>query len=660
MTTEQDRLYYIWDIETYPNAFLFSGKFRGQGQRQDVFELSFRKNDKQALLNYLNFLKNHNVIMVGFNNIGFDYPIIHKLINEPYTFDALKAYQLAQEIIQSGDYRSNHAIPFKNRWITQLDLWRMNHFDNEAKRTSLKQLQCAMRSHSVEDLPFPVGKILTSQEIDELIKYNIHDVTETEKFLDICQSAVDMRHEMISTAMVDGDVLNYSDVKIGEKYLVKKIGRNKCYSGPKPRQTIRQEIHFKNLILPKIKFETFTCDEAREWFESLVIYPLRKTKGQYKKVISFGGIDFHFGLGGVHGSVNKKIFRSDDQYVIIDLDVAGMYPAVANANDMAPEHLGKDFTLSYRQIPIERKQYKKGTTRNKVLKLSGNGVYGNSNNPYSCFYDPQFTFSTTVNGQLQALQLAEQICKIPGLTLIQANTDGITALVPRSLVWTFDHYKKQWEKDTKLELEQVEYKAMWIRDVNNYIALKTDGTTKLKGAYGYPRDLDEYEGFWNKDYSMMVVPKCAELMLLHDINPEALIGAFTDKFDFMKYVKTKGASRIYVGDTEVQKTCRYYVSTAGQPMKKLDPPRGPEGGYKRKNGLTDKYYNEILISIPQGTWDERIHTKAKTTYGEVTTSIEAGRKVKVCNNADDFNWNDVDFKYYVEEILKLYIGGSND
>jgi len=653
--------YYCYDLEVFPNVFLFSGKWRGSTQPMNVFEISNRRNDKSQLIQFLNYLRDCNAIMTGFNNLGFDFPIVHELLNSPYTFDALKAYQLCAQIIGNGD-RSNQLgflVPYANRHVMQLDLYKLNHFDNQAKRCSLKQLQCAMRSQSVEDLPFPVGKILTSEEIDTLIKYNIHDITETEKFLDICQPAIDMRHELLTSGMVQGDVLNYSDVKIGEQYLVKKIGRNKCYAGSKPRQTFRQEVIFKNIILPKIKFNTFTCHEALEWFQSIIVYPMKKERETFKKVIQIGGLDFHFGLGGVHASVESKVFHSDKDYIIKDIDVAGMYPAVTNANGIAPEHLGKDFTLAYSQLPIERKRYKKGTTHNKVLKLSSNGVFGKTNDMYSCFFDPQHTYSVTVNGQLQLLQLVEKLISIPGLQLIQANTDGITARVPRSLVWTFDAYKKEWEQETSLELEEVDYKSMWIADVNNYLCLKTDGTVKAKGKYWYPVTVDDYEGVWNKDFSMLVVQKCAEAMLIHDINPEAMINAFIDKFDFMKYYKAKGASVLMLGDKEVQKTCRYYVSTKGQPLKKIDPARGPEGTYCRKNSLSDKFYETTLASIAPGTWDERIHTKNKSVYKPVHTSIEAGKLIKLCNNADDFDWSDVDWEYYIEEIKKLYIGETN-
>lgn len=648
-------IYFVFDIETYPNIFTFTGKFRGLPEIY-TFEISARKNQRDQLLWFLDYLKNIKAINVGFNSIGFDYYIIHQLLASPYTFDNNKAYQICQQIINSGAQRFAFNIHHKNRNLEQLDLYLLNHFDNANKKCGLKALEFAMRSQSVEDLPFPPGTILTNEQMDLLIKYNIHDVTETEKFLEICMPAVQMRLDLISDGTLTGDVLNYNDVKIGEKYLVNKIGRSKCYSGSKPKQSIRTEINFKSVVLPKIFFRTETCNEVLQWFKDIIVYPLREEKTKApKKKINFGGIEYVFGLGGVHASVESKIFHSNDEYVIKDVDVSGMYPAVAVANRFAPEHLGESFVINYAQLPIERKQYKKGTTKNKVFKLSSNGAFGKMIDPYSCFYDPKCGYSVTVNGQLQALQLAEKFCEIPGLQIIQANTDGITAYIPRRHLWMFEVHKADWQKETGLELEEVEYKSMFIRDVNNYIAVKSHGETKLKGAYWYPKSIDDYEGNWSKDYSMLVVQKCAEAMIVRDENPEAFIYLNKDKFDFMKRYKANGESKVYIGNTLVSKTVRYYVSTKGEPMRKVDPPRGPEGHFKRKNGLSDSQYTSILSSIPAGTWDSRIHTSNRSVYQEVITSIESGKLVKVCNNADDFDWSDLDWDYYIKEVLKLEI-----
>ena len=66
-----------------------------------------------------------------------------------------------------------------------------------------------------------------------------------------------------------------------------------------------------------------------------------------------------------------------------------------------------------------------------MLKLALNGVYGDSNNVFSVFYDPLFTMSITLNGQLLLCLLAENLMEnVPGLKIIQCNTDGITVRIP--------------------------------------------------------------------------------------------------------------------------------------------------------------------------------------------------------------------------------------
>lgn len=651
-----DKQFYVYDLETYPNCFLFSGKF-AQNAAVQVFEMSFRKNERSQLLSWLSYLQNSDVIMVGFNSLGFDYPITHELLNNPYTFDERTAYILCQQIINSGEYGQTH-IKMAERIIKQLDLAKVNHFDNKNRRTSLKSLQFAMRSESVEDLPIPPGTMLTSEQIDQLISYNIHDITETEKFFWKCKPQIDFRQELLDNAILKGDVLNYSDVKIGTEYLVHRIGRQKCYeSGSKPRQTKRDLIVYKDIILPKIYFRTEPFQEVLEWFkkQTIVVESEEKDKNPSLEA-SLAGLQFHFGVGGVHASVDNKYFESNEEFIIKDVDVSGMYPAVAIANGFEPEHLKGVFLPAYESLQVDRKQYLKGTTMNKVLKLGGNGAFGNSDNPYSCFFDPRMPKQITINGQLQLLQLAESLSLIPRVQLIQANTDGITAYVPRNLEYLFNFWIKSWEQETNLVMEEVNYSKMWIRDVNNYIAVTTKGKVKRKGAYWYPETEDDYEGVWNKDFSEMIVQKAIGKVLIDDMKPEDVVKVASNKFDFMKRYKTQGAAKVYIGDKEMLKTVRYYVSTAGQPMKKISPPKGELGAYKRKSKLSDAFYNKILESIPPGTWDARIHTanKAKNTIGE--TAIESGRLVKECNKACDFNWDDVDYDYYINEVKKLIIG----
>lgn len=654
--------FYIWDLETFANCFLFNGKFDGLPDVQ-TFEISSRRNDKENLRGWISYLQNCGATLVGYNSLSFDYPILHQFLTEPYTFDAIKAHALATNIIGSQEYgRNPNAIPMRERLLPQIDLVKINHFDNPAKRTSLKSLQFAMRSESVEDLPYDPNLDLTHEQMDNLISYGIHDVIETEKFLGKCKKMISMRKDLLDHGVLSGDVLNFSDVKIGTEYLIAKIGRQRCFvSGSNPRQSLRESVPLRDVILPKISFRTKSFNAVLDWFKGQTIWKGSETRPKLEATLA--GLQFYFGIGGVHASVENRKFQTNDEFIIRDVDVGGMYPSIAVANGFAPEHLGHNFVTAYRQLQADRAQYAKGTMMNLVLKLANNGVFGNSNNTYSCFYDPKFTFSITINGQLQLLQLAEYLHLIPGVQLIQANTDGITVLLPKNVENFFNLWCNEWEAHTGLKLEHATYDRMWIRDVNNYIAIDTKGKIKRKGAYWYPINEDDYHGSsgtnWNKDFSNLAAQKGVEAVLLNGWNPGDVVRCFTNPFDFMLRYKTPGGAKVYIGDKEMLKTVRYYISKSGQPMRKIASPKGIVGQFKRKNGIADSLFKEVLSTVGMDKWDERIHTKNKSRYAAVTTSVESGKLVRECNKASDFHWQDVDFDYYEQEIRKLVIGEPN-
>lgn len=655
--------YYIYDLETYPNIFTFAGKFYGQNEFQ-VYEISDRRDDKQALLAALYYLQNINVEMVGFNNIGFDYPILHELLTNPYTFTCQKAYDIAQQIITSQKRGFTvHSVKWSERKIDQVDIMKFCHFDNEAKRTSLKALQFAMRSPSVEDLPFEVGTILNNEEKDILIKYNVHDIQETERFFSLVENLLDMRREFLADGTLQGDVLNYNDVKIGVEYLISRIGKHKCYAGGKARNTYRSTVEFGRIILPKIHYRTEPFQNTLDWFKKQAVYCSVKGAPTPKLQANLGGLEFHFGVGGLHASADNKVFHSDDKYQIIDIDVAGMYPSVAVANRFGPEHLGEGFVHAYKAVKDDRAQYAKGTAKNAAMKLAGNGAFGNFNNPFSPMFDPQCLYLITVNGQLQLLQLAELITLVEGVELIQANTDGITARVERSAIPFFQLWCGEWEKMTGLVLEEVLYDTMWIRDVNNYIA-KYQGKEKYKtkGAYWYPESIKDYSEpvmSWHKDFSNLASIKAAVKAMTLNWPIEMAIRLMTDPFDFMIRERATGQTKIFIGDRQQLKTVRYYVSVSGEKMTKKAPPKGEPGQYKRANKLTDEYFNSVMKEIGKDVWDARIHSKNKKKYeAENVTSVQAGWLVKECNRAEKFDWNDVDWRYYIEEAKKLIVGSK--
>ncbi len=146
--------------------------------------------------------------------------------------------------------------------------------------------------------------------------------------------------------------------------------------------------------------------------------------------------------------------------------------------------------------------------------------------------------------------------------------------------------------------------------------------------------------------------------MTHSWPLEAAIKLVTDKFDFMLRYKATGGSQLFIGEDEQLKTVRYYVSVSGKPMKKISPPKGELGEYKRANKIKDSVFEAVMKEIGKGVWDARVHTKNKSKYGPVETSIEEGWLVKECNVAAKFDWSDVDWKYYIEEAKKLIVGSK--
>lgn len=222
---------WIFDLETYPNTFSFS-IIREDGKFPSIFEVSFRKNDIERIWKCLDYLRDNDCFMVGFNNLQFDYPVLHKLLairdNLPAKGETLakKVFKFAQEEIESmkGDGFGN-VIKESERYVKQIDLFKIHHFDNKAKMTSLKMLEFNMREQNIADLPYAVGTNLKSNEIDVLLKYNMHDVMMTLAFYNHSLSSVQFREQL--TAKYDRDFMNHNDTKIGKDYFIMELEKLK-------------------------------------------------------------------------------------------------------------------------------------------------------------------------------------------------------------------------------------------------------------------------------------------------------------------------------------------------------------------------------------------------------------------------------------------------
>lgn len=660
----------VYDIETFPNVFTLAMECLNS-DASSVWEISQFRDDRRQLIEWFNWLHQTQTPMIGFFNLPFDYPVVHYLYTNPQA-SVEQLYAKSQDIIK-GDRFAN-TVWERDRFAPQIDLMKIHHFDNKAKTTSLKALQINMRSETVVESRIPFNVPVAAHDVDgEVIPYNKHDVKRTKDFAHISMNAINFRIGLIEQFGVD--VLNYSDVKIGAKIFEQRLGEDVCYdrsSGRKvPRQTVRSRIPLSEIIFPYIQFNNPEFRRVLDWMKQQTLTPDDledpdapiKTKGVFTGLkANVGGVDFHFGTGGIHGSVSAQRIIATDEWLIRDIDVKALYPSIAIANDLAPAHLYGAFKPAYQSILDDRAKHKKGTVQNAGFKLAANGPWGQSNNKFTIFFDPQYAMTIPINGQLMLCMLAEWLLTVPTFQLIQINTDGITYRIHASHEPQAAAICKQWEQFTCLTLEDANYKRMWIRDVNNYIAEDVDGKLKQKGAYWFPDPLDYANSIsqasppaWHKDLGALVTIRAAVAAMVHGVDPETFIRLHSDPFDFMCRIKVDRASRLTLGGAPIQSTTRYYVARDGASMVKISPPAGPLGEYKRRNGLTDAEFNRIAATVKAGEHDERIHTKNKSRYEQRETAIQAGWKIAECNDARSFRFDNLDYDWYVQEARKLII-----
>jgi len=413
--------------------------------------------------------------------------------------------------------------------------------------------------------------------------------------------------------------MNHNDTKIGKDYFIMKLEEAgvPCYtqSPRRPIQTRRSQIHLNEAVFPYVQFIHPEFQRIHRWFQSQTI---TQTKGAFENInATINGFKFVFGLGGIHGSVESQIVESDDEYVLVDCDVASYYPSLAIANRVFPEHLSVTFCDIYKDVFDQRRSHAKGTAENAMLKLALNGVYGDSNNQYSPFYDSLYTMKITINGQLLLCMLSEHLMQIPGLTMIQINTDGLTVKMPRSARPMYDLLCQWWQDFTCLTLEFVEYNRMMVRDVNSYIAEYTDGKLKRKGAYGYGSDLD-----WSQNHSSQVIAKAAEAALVRGEDVATFIKDHGDIHDFMLRTKVPRSSKLMLGDKQVQNITRYYITNDGDALVKVMPPTPTQ------------------VKKDPNAPDRRI-------------GINVGWMATECNNIAQASLFNINYDYYIQECNKL-------
>jgi hypothetical protein len=623
----------IYDIETMQELFLV-GVYDPPTDMYFEFEVSKNNNNLDSLIRFMDVHKEH--YWVGYNNLRFDSQVIEYVIRNYENWHELSGLEICAKIAQKAadvihdanfdvfpEYRE-HELSLK-----QLDVFKVNHFDNKNRMVSLKRLEFEMDLENIEEMPIHHTKVdMSKKDIEITMNYCRNDVMATYEFYKITTG--DTEHPLYkgnNQVQLRLDIqeefgincLNYSDSKIGDEMIKKYYCSEKKidYAQLPKKGYFRKEIAVKNCIADYVVFQT---PQLKEFLKKIKKIKL-KALDDFKESLVFYDNTYSFMKGGLHTENKPKIFEADDEYEIIDWDVTSYYPAIIINNEKYPHHLGKEFLRGYKQMFEKRLEMKPFAKKDKkikgivaALKLAVNSVYGKSSDMQSWIYDKQLTMFTCITGELSLLMLIEAY-ETNGIHVISANTDGVTIKIKKTDLGKMKEINTAWEEITKYELEDTHYKKIIFSTVNDYLAIKTDGEIKKKGDF-----LTDFELHKNK--SARVVPMALEQYYIHDIPVDTTISNHNNIFDFCLRQKASKDFH-YEGHAKDSKTVynkliRYYVSSTGEKLMKV------------KNDSC-------------------------TTNAAPISQVEAGEWVMtVCNHlTKDHPLTNINYEYYIERANRI-------
>ena len=285
------------------------------------------------------------------------------------------------------------------------------------------------------------------------------------------------------------DLRSKSDAQIAEAVIksgVEALRGGRVY---RPKDTLN--ISFRYLPPKFIKFATHEMKKVLRTIEnSLFVVNQGKVEmpAEIEKLrITIGGSTYKLGIGGLHSTESKVSHHADAEYLLCDRDVASYYPSIILLCQLFPKHLGREFLAVYRDIYDRRLAAKKAgdSVVADALKIVLNGSFGKFGSMWSILFSPNLLIQTTITGQLALLMLIEML-EEDDIAVVSANTDGVVIKCHHDKESAMNRHVAAWELRTQFVMENTNYRALYSRDVNNYIAIKPNGDAKLKGAYAAP------------------------------------------------------------------------------------------------------------------------------------------------------------------------------
>ncbi len=446
---------YIFDCEVFAYDWLFVFKEIKSG------EYTIIHNDNEAIKEFMS----HDPLLAGFNNKHYDQFILKAILADA-TPEQVK--EVNDFIIAQGEIGWQHPIIQEHKsYFDQFDL-----FDDCQVGLSLKAIEAHLGMDIREsEVDFNIDRPLTAEELEETIFYCKHDVDATEKLYKLRKGYLENKLTLgRAKGIPDKKALYMTNAKLTAAYLD---------AQPKEHNDERKYVYPDNLL------REYIPDEVFEFFNRLYDPNLSDEEVFSSKLnFNIGYCQVTLGYGGIHGAIPCYRERAVEGHTSIrNRDVASYYPHLMTLDGYCSRSIPNPGI--YEEMLEARMKAKKSgdkATAN-ALKLVANTTYGAMLNRYNDLFDPLMGRSVCITGQLRLLELSNHlVAECPSLSIVQLNTDGIMVSLNNDDLDTYDAICQEWQDRTGFELEEDCILEIVQKDVNNYIEIAMDGSTKIKGG----------------------------------------------------------------------------------------------------------------------------------------------------------------------------------
>ena len=610
---------YIYDIEVFSDDWIVVFKRPEENSNYIVIH-----NDNPRLKE---FLSQPDIIIGGFNNKHYDNWIVLTMIQGGSNVEVKRHNDF---IIGGGNAWEFPFVQFKKLPCPTFDL----KDDIADPGISLKAIEGNLKLPIVESsVPFDIDRKLTPEELEEVIRYCKYDVDSTIKlYHERKENYIDAKaliSEMYNLPVEEG--IGLTNAKLCARIL-----------GAKPQKfnDERNYIIPDNIdtdLIPKEILDFFMLIRDKSIPDAKLFGAGKGSKGMTLDIIlktSYGECPVTYAWGGVHGAKPCVVVAETEDRVIINQDVASLYPnSMLNFGYCSR---AMEDPEAYRKLVERRLGYKHSgdKLRSNALKLPINTTYGAMLNAYNDLADRWAGRSVCISNQLAMTMLITMLCReCKTIDFVNINTDGIMFTIDRNEVEISERIIKEWSDVTKFEMERDDFKKVIQKDVNNYIGITPEGKLKTKGGY-----VSLYEKGNFKTNSLQIIHRSIVEYLVNNVPVEKTINDCKDIFAFQQIVKTGGT---FEGSY-------HYVNGVREPIQKVN----------RVYAVKDPKYGAVV----KGKWITEKRKKNKDTGKMESTPVDPPQWsetiISECpdhafiDNENVLTVDDLDKDYYIDMAKK--------